>query len=72
MKKFIENIAEILEVEPEKVSMDSKFRDDFPEWDSMKGFAIICLLEDEYETQLDVKKFLECNTLNDLYELVDK
>lgn len=66
MKKFIYEISEILEVDEEKISMDSNFRDDFADWDSMKGFAIICLLEDEYDIKLSVDEFLDCITLKDL------
>lgn len=72
MNKFIRDISEILEVDSEIVKPESNFREDFPDWDSMKGFAIICVLEDEYGIQMDVKTFLECKTLNDLYTYIKK
>lgn len=72
MNKFIEDISEILEVDAEIVKLESNFREDFPDWDSMKGFAIICLLEDDYSVQIDVKTFLECKTLSDLLGYVEK
>ena len=72
MEKIYIELAEILEVNPEVIKKESNFREDFEDWDSMKGFAIICLLEDEYSVSLSVDKFLECKTVNDLIELVSK
>lgn len=72
MEKIYIELAEILEVNPDAIKKESNFREDFEDWDSMKGFAIICLLEDEYSVTLSVDKFLECKTVNDLIELVSK
>ncbi len=67
MERFLELIAEILEVDPESISMDTDFRNDVEGWDSLRGFAIICMIEDEYQVQIDVPSFLECRTVGDLY-----
>ena len=72
MNDFFENVAEILEVEVELVSEKSDFRTDFPDWDSMKGFALICLIEDDYGVQINVPTFLECKTIGDLFKLTKK
>ena len=71
MDIFLEFIAEILEVEVNEISMKTDFRNDIEDWDSMKGFAIICMLEDEYGIQLDVPTFLKCSTISDLYNKLD-
>jgi acyl carrier protein len=71
MDKFLELMAEILEVEVNEISMETDFRNDIEDWDSMKGFAIICMLEDEYGIQLDVPTFLKCSTISDLYNKLD-
>jgi len=68
MDKFLEFISEILEVEAKDISMDTNFREDVEDWDSMKGFGIICMVEDEYGIQIKVPDFLNCKTIGDLYE----
>lgn len=68
MDKFIDLIAEILEVESSTISLNTDFRNDIEDWDSMKGFSIICMIEDEYGVQISVPDFLNCITIGDLYE----
>lgn len=70
MEQFLEFFAEILEVEDNEINLKTDFRNDIEDWDSMKGFAIICMLEDEYNLQLDVPDFLECITIDDLYKKI--
>lgn len=72
MEKFLELIAEILEVDAKDISMETNFREDIEDWDSMKGFAIICMIDDEYKIQIDVQTFMECKTIKDLYEKATK
>jgi acyl carrier protein len=69
MEKFILQISEILEVERELLDLSTNFRADIPDWDSMKGFAIICMLDDDYGVRVNPQKFLEFNTIEDLYKL---
>ena len=57
----------LLEVEVGEVSMDTDFRNDIEDWDSMKGFAIICMVDDEYDIQIDVPTFLKLKTVGDLF-----
>lgn len=70
MNKFLEYIAEILEVDTIKVSLNTDFRKDIDDWDSMKGFGILCMLEDEYGVILSVESFLECQTIGDIYNKI--
>jgi|LZCG01.1.fsa_nt_gb acyl carrier protein len=69
---LINNISEILEVEPSELNENSDFRKDVPFWDSLKGFALLALLEDEYHTTMSVEEFLEANTIMDLYNKIKK
>jgi len=71
MDKFLELMAEILEVNVEDISMDTDFREDIEDWDSMKGFSVICMIEDEYGLVIDVPTFLKCKTIGDLYNKVN-
>lgn len=63
MNDFLEKVAEILEVEA--VTTDFKFRE-VAEWDSMKGFSLIVLLEGDYSKPMTVDQFLACETVGDL------
>lgn len=63
MKKFLDEVAEILEVDA--VSVDFKFRE-VPDWDSMKGFSLLVLLENDYGKVMSVDEFLACETVGEL------
>lgn len=63
MEEFLPKIAEILEVEV--VTPDFKFRE-IDEWDSLKGFSIIVMMEQDYGKEMPVETFLGCETVEDL------
>lgn len=63
MSEFLSKVAEILEVD--SVTPDFKFRE-VEDWDSMKGFSLIVLLESDYGKQMPVEDFLSCQTVEDL------
>lgn len=63
MNEFLPKVAEILEVE--SVTPDFQFRE-VADWDSMKGFSLIVLLESDYGKQMPVETFLNCETVGDL------
>ena len=63
MKEFLPKVAEILDVA--SVTPDFKFRS-IEEWDSMKGFSIIVLMEQDYGKEMSVSEFLNCETVLDL------
>ena len=67
MKKFLELAAEVFEVEPEDISMETVFREDIEEFSSLVGFSLIVMMEDEYGVKVSVDEFLECQTVGDLY-----
>lgn len=66
MEQFLEFMAEILEVESSDISLNTDFREDC-DFDSMKGFAMICTIEEEYGKTITVPQFLNCKTLGDLF-----
>ena len=68
MEKFLELLAEIFEVETEKINMDTVFRDEIEYFTSLMGFSIIVMIEDEYNKQMTTQEFLNCNTIRDLYD----
>lgn len=67
MDKFLELAAEVFEVEPEDITMDTVFREDIEDFSSLVGFSLIVMMEDEYGVRIPVDEFLECKTIGDLY-----
>lgn len=67
MEKFIELVAEVFEVEPEEITIDTVFRD-IDGFSSLVGFSLIVMMEDEYGVKVPVEEFLECKTVGDLYK----
>jgi acyl carrier protein len=68
---FLSNIAEILEVDENKINLDTDFRKDVDDFDSLKGFSMIVFFEDECEKIVTVEQFLNAKTIGDLYKLVN-
>ena len=67
MGKFLELAAEVFEVEPEDITMDTVFREEIEGFSSLMGFSLIVMMEDEYGVVVPVEEFLECKTVGDLY-----
>lgn len=68
MEKFLELAAEVFEVEPDEISMDTVFREEIEDFSSLVGFSLIVMMEDEYGVRVPVEEFLECKTIGDLYK----
>ena len=66
MQDFLNEMADILEIDPETITLDTQFRD-VPDWGSMMGFSIIVMVENEYHIKISVPEFLEMNTVGDIY-----
>ena len=66
-QKFLELTAEIFEVEPESISMNTDFRKEIQDFNSMMGFSLIIMMEDEFNVKVSVDEFLNCKTVGDLY-----
>ncbi len=69
--QFVEGTAEILEVAPESLKPETRFRDTADGWSSMTGFALIVFMEDTFAISVDPDVFTEMNTLQELYLLVE-
>ena len=70
--EFIEKVADILECEPEEISLETDFREDIEDWDSLKGFSLLILFEEDYDRKMKVNEFLKCKKIKDLYDAVLK
>lgn len=70
--KFKELMIEILEIQPELFDFDADFRRSYGDWDSLKGFATLIMLEETFGLKLSVNEFLKLKTLKEIYNLIPK
>ena len=66
MENFLEQVADVFEVESDEITMDTVFRD-MEDFSSLVGFSLIVMMEDEYDVKVSVDEFMKCNTIGDLY-----
>lgn len=63
MEEFLAKISDLLEVDG--VTPDFRFRD-LDDWNSLKGFSVLVMLEQDYGREMSVDEFLKCETVLDL------
>jgi len=61
-------IAQILEVEPEKITPEAKFVEDLG-MDSMMALEIVAAIEKKYKITIPEEKLMKIATLKDVVEL---
>ena len=69
--RLIGKLAEILEAQPEQLADTCDFRRDVSDWDSLKGFAIIVMLQEEFNAVLEVEQFIRCRTVGDICKILN-
>lgn len=69
MEEFIYHIAEILDITPEEVQMESKLTD-FDNWDSLAALSFIAMVDEEYDISLKGEDIRKANTIEDLFEII--
>lgn len=65
MNRFITRLADILDIAPNVLSPDTPFRT-VCDWDSLKGFGILVMLENDYAHAVNADDFCKLNTVRDL------
>jgi acyl carrier protein len=65
-EKLLESIADILEAEVCDIGLDTEFKKDEYEWDSLKGFAMLVMLEEDFGVKVSVDDFIAAKTTRDL------
>ena len=70
MEKFIEKMADILEVEVAELQ-ESTILKDLSEWDSLAQLSFLVLAQDDYGKNLTSEDLKAANTLEDLFRLVN-
>ena len=66
--KFLEFVADIMEVEVEEISMETEYKV-FDKWDSLMMMNLIMEVEDEYEASIPLESAGKIKTLKDLFNL---
>ena len=66
--KFLEFVADIMEVEVEEISMETEYKV-FDKWDSLMMMNLIMEVEDEYEVSIPLESAGKIKTLKDLFDL---
>lgn len=68
--EFIEKFAEEIEVEDvASLTPETEFRD-LEEWSSLSVMVFIAFADENFDKQVGDKQIAECNTIQDLYNLV--
>lgn len=67
-EKFLEFVADIMEVEPDEVSMETRYKE-YEKWDSLMMMNLIMEIEDEYSISIPLETAGNIKTLKDLYDL---
>lgn len=66
--KFLEFVADIMEVEIDEISMDTEYKV-YETWDSLMMMNLIMEVEDEYEVSIPLETVGKIKTLKDLFDL---
>jgi len=66
MEKFIKLFAEAIEREDE-IRMEDEFRN-YEEWDSVVYLSLIAMMDEEYDTQIEMADFKKLRTVQDLFD----
>lgn len=66
-KKFLELIADVMEVEVEELSLDTSY-EECEKWDSLMMLNLVMEIEEEYEISIPMDKVGNVKMLGDLYE----
>lgn len=68
MDKFLEFVADIMEVDVSELSMDTPYNEG--KWDSLMMLTLVMELEAEYGVSIPMEALGSVKTMADLYKLV--
>ena len=66
MQEFLNFIAEVMEVPPSSISLDTA-HGKFEKWDSLMHMRLVMEVEEKYDVEIPIDKVPEIKTLRDLY-----
>jgi len=67
--QFINALQEALEIQDREIHLPDQFRS-YPEWDSLAQLTLIAMLDEEFGVSIEMKRFNELLTVQDLFEAV--
>ena len=67
MEKFLEFIADIMQVDPSEISGETRFKE-FKKWDSLMHMRLVMEIEEEYDVEIPIEEVPNIKTLNDFYQ----
>ena len=70
-EKFLQVVADSLEVEISEISMKTAYKEYEP-WDSMAMMGLLMDIEDEFDVSIPIEKIAGVKTLQDLFNLVQE
>ncbi|ABY31195.1 acyl carrier protein [Methylorubrum extorquens] len=68
MSGFYEELAEILEVEPNQVTADLRLES--TSWDSLAVVSTIALIDEQYDKAVNATALAACETVGDIERLI--
>lgn len=69
MEEFIENFADVLDVDPSELTGETEFRS-LEEWDSIAALSVIGMVDEEYNVVLNAEDMKSSGTIADLYDKI--
>lgn len=72
IQDFIDNFAAQLDdTDPESITSETRFKE-LDEWSSLTALSIIAMVDDEYDVIIKGNDILKSDTIQDLFEIVEK
>jgi acyl carrier protein len=68
MSGFYEELAEILEVDPDQVTADLRLES--TSWDSLAVVSTIALIDEQYDKAVNATALAACETVGDIERLI--
>lgn len=68
-EKFLQTVADSIEVDVEEISMATAYKEYEP-WDSMAMMNLIMDLEEAFDVSIPIERVSGVKTLQDLYEII--
>ena len=71
IEKFVADFESVIEdLKPGSVKADTNFKRDIDAWDSLAVLSVLAMIDSEYEKVITGEELLKCNTVKDVFELV--
>lgn len=69
MEEFIENFADVLDIDPSELTAETEFRS-LEEWDSIAALSVIGMVDEEYNVVLNAEDMRSSGTIAELYDKI--